>query len=144
MKRSKGLASAAAPAARSVEAEVGELLIQLLSSAREHFMGGLAEMDLTQPQGFALHYLDEPMAMGQLADELGYDASHITGIVDKLEARGLLERRPDPNDRRIKLLVTTEEGRELRRRIQDRIFERQPILDRLTAAQRRDLRDLLR
>src|SRR3982750_149077 len=68
MKRSKGLASAGAEA-RSVEAEVGELLIRLLSSAREHFMGGLAEMDLTQPQGFALHYLEEPMAMGRLADE---------------------------------------------------------------------------
>ena len=133
-----------APVPASVEGEIGELLVRLLSSARDHFMRALAEMDLTSAQGFALHYLDAPLPMRQLANELGYDASHITGIVDKLEARGLVERRPDPNDRRIKLLVTTAKGRALRRRIQNQVFDRQPILDRLDAAERRQLRDLLR
>src|SRR5437867_3587604 len=129
-------------AARSVEAEIGDLLIRLLATAKDHFMSGLAEMDLTSPQGFALHHLDEPLPMRQLAQEMGYDASHITGIINKLEARGLVERRPDPHDRRIKLLVTTDKGRDVRQRIQDQVFDRQPILERLTPAQRRDLRDL--
>jgi DNA-binding MarR family transcriptional regulator len=131
-------------ATRSVEAEVGELLVQLLTSARDHFMTALAEMNLTPAQGFALHNLEAPLPMRQLAAEMGYDASHITGIVDKLEAQGLVERRPAPHDRRIKLLVTTAKGRDLRLRIQDEVFDRQPILDRLSARQRRELRDLLR
>jgi DNA-binding MarR family transcriptional regulator len=130
--------------ARSVEAEVGDLLVQLLSSAKDHFMSALAEMDLTPPQGFALHHLEEPLPMRQLAAEMGYDASHITGIIDKLEGQGLVERRPAAHDRRIKLLVTTPKGRALRLRIQDEVFDRQPILDQLTPAQRRQLRDLLR
>jgi MarR family transcriptional regulator, organic hydroperoxide resistance regulator len=129
--------------APSVEAEIGELMVRLLSSAKDHFMRGLAEMDLTSAQGFALHHLEAPLSMRQLADEMGYDASHITGIVDKLEALGLVERRPDPRDRRIKLLVTTAKGRALRRRIQDQVFDRQPILDRLDAAERRRLLALL-
>jgi DNA-binding MarR family transcriptional regulator len=133
-----------APPTRSVEAEVGELLVRLLSSAKDHFMSGLAEMDLTPPQGFALHHLEEPLAMRRLAEEMGYDASYITGIVDQLEAQGLVERRADPRDRRIKLLVTTHKGRELRRLIQDRVFDRQPILQHLSPTERGQLRDLLR
>lgn len=139
-----GTDSTPAAPALSVEAEIGDLLVQLLTSAKDHFMSGLAEMDLTSAQGFALHHLEAPLPMRQLADEMGYDASHITGIVDKLEARGLVERRPDPHDRRIKLLVTTAKGRALRRRIQDQVFDRQPILERLDATERRHLRDLLR
>lgn len=132
-----------AAASRSVEAEVGELVVRLLASAKDHFMSGLAEIDLTPPQGFALHYLDAPLPMGELAALLGYDASHVTGIVDKLEDRGLVERRPSPGDRRVKLLVVTERGREVRRQIQDEVFDRQPFLIGLSEAERRHLRDLL-
>jgi DNA-binding MarR family transcriptional regulator len=128
----------------SVEAEIGELMVRLLSSAKDHFMRGLAEMDLTSAQGFALHHLEAPLSMRQLADAMGYDASHITGIVDRLEALGLVERHADARDRRIKLLVTTAKGTALRRRIQDQVFDRQPILDRLDAGERRELLDLLR
>jgi DNA-binding MarR family transcriptional regulator len=142
MRRSRGPAPAV-PATQSVEAEVGELLIRLLSSAKDHFMSGLAEMDLTPAQGFALHHLEAPLPMRRLAEEMGYDASHITGIVDRLEALSLVERQADPHDRRIKLLVTTAKGRALRRRIQDQVFDRQPILERLDATERRQLRDLL-
>jgi DNA-binding MarR family transcriptional regulator len=143
MGRSRDPARGAA-ATRSVEAEIGELMVRLLSSVKDHFMSGLAEMDLTPAQGFALHHLEEPLPMRRLADEMGYDASHITGIVDRLEALGLVERRPDAHDRRIKLLVTTAKGRALRRRIQDQVFDRQPLLDPLDATERRQLLDLLR
>jgi DNA-binding MarR family transcriptional regulator len=129
---------------RSVDAEIGDLLVRLLSSAKDHFMTGLAEMDLTPPQGFALHHLEEPVPMRQLAEQMGYDASYITSIVDRLESRGLVERRADPHDRRIKLVATTEAGRQLRLRIQDQVFDRQPILDHLSDEQRLQLRDLLR
>jgi DNA-binding MarR family transcriptional regulator len=144
MRRTKTATATATRPATSVEAEIGELLVRLLSSARDHFMSGLAEMDLTPPQGFALHHLEEPLPMRQLAIAMGYDASHITGIIDKLEALGLVERQPDPRDRRIKLLVTTARGREVQRLIQHRVFDRQPILDRLDPDERRQLLALLR
>ena len=52
--------------------------------------------------------------MGRLARGLACDASNVTGIVDRLEARGLIERRPGASDRRVKVLVITREGERLR------------------------------
>jgi DNA-binding MarR family transcriptional regulator len=68
---------------------------------------------LTGPQFFALQRLRTtgPQPMRDLAGELGCDASNLTGIADRLEARGLVHRQADPQDRRVKLLVLTEEGR---------------------------------
>ena len=89
-------------------------------------------------EGGAMRFSEIGGAVPNLSDRL------LSERMKELEARGLVERQPEPRDRRIKLLVTTAEGRELRRRIQDQIFERQPILDRLTPTQRRELCDLLR
>ena len=47
------------------------------------------------------------------------DASNVTGVVDKLEARGLVARQPDPQDRRVKMLAVTDAGNEVRRRLLD-------------------------
>ena len=52
---------------------------------------------------------------GKLAQKLKCEPSNVTGIVDRLEARGLVERRPDPADRRVKLAAATEEGRRVAR-----------------------------
>jgi DNA-binding MarR family transcriptional regulator len=51
------------------------------------------------------------MSMGTAAEALGCDASNLTGIVDRLEKRGLVERRTVATDRRVKELVLTEAGR---------------------------------
>jgi DNA-binding MarR family transcriptional regulator len=50
----------------------------------------------------------------KLAQQLDYDASNLTTLVDKLAARGALERQADPGDRRVKALVLTAEGQRLR------------------------------
>jgi DNA-binding MarR family transcriptional regulator len=60
---------------------------------------------------------------GRLAETLDCDRSNVTGIVGRLEARGLVERRMDPSDRRVKNLVLTETGRRQRRRLLDRLAE---------------------
>ena len=49
--------------------------------------------------------------MRKLAQKLKCEPSNVTGIVDRLEARGLVERRPDPADRRVKVAAATDEGR---------------------------------
>jgi DNA-binding MarR family transcriptional regulator len=48
--------------------------------------------------------------MGSLAEEWKCDASTATWIVDRLEAKGLVQRRPHPTDRRVKLVVLTPRG----------------------------------
>ncbi|WP_344517999.1 MarR family winged helix-turn-helix transcriptional regulator, partial [Streptomyces paradoxus] len=71
------------------------------------------------------------------------EPSNLTGIVDKLETRGLLERQPDPGDRRVKILAITDTGREMAEDLLDRLrFAREPLAA-LDENQRRDLCDLL-
>jgi len=53
-----------------------------------------------------------PATLGQLAEANGVDAPYATLIVDKLEAHGLVERRPHPEDRRRKLVTLTDAGHE--------------------------------
>jgi DNA-binding MarR family transcriptional regulator len=53
-----------------------------------------------------------PATLGQLAQANGVDAPYATLIVDKLEAHGLVERRPHPDDRRRKLVTLTPAGHE--------------------------------
>ena len=51
-----------------------------------------------------------PATLGQLAEANGVDAPYATVIVDKLEAHGLVERRPHPDDKRRKLVTLTTAG----------------------------------
>jgi MarR family transcriptional regulator, organic hydroperoxide resistance regulator len=92
---------------------------------RAHWATLAAEFDLTPGQGMALRRLEpgQPVPMNSLAGLLACDASNITGIVDKLEARGLIERQASPGDRRVKMLTVTARGAELRRRFIDRSSE---------------------
>ena len=54
-----------------------------------------------------------------LAQSIGADKSRIIGVLDELQQRGLIERRPDPADRRVHLLALTEAGRRLRESVRD-------------------------
>ena len=80
--------------------------------------------------------------MRDLAERLCCDASNVTGIVDRLEARGLVERRTAPDDRRVKHLVLTDDGRALRQVHRGRLTLDLPLLD-LTPDERRALTALL-
>jgi DNA-binding MarR family transcriptional regulator len=69
-------------------------------------------LDLSPPQGITLKMLSEsPLPMRAIADVLTCDASNMTGIADRLEERGLVERTTDATDRRVKLLQLTDAGR---------------------------------
>jgi DNA-binding MarR family transcriptional regulator len=92
---------------------------------RAHWASLAAEFELTPAQASVLRGLEpgKPVPMNSLADMLVCDASNITGIVDKLEARGLIERQASPGDRRVKMLTVTPRGAELRRRFITRSSE---------------------
>src|SRR5438067_7945192 len=99
------------------------LLLQVsFERVHAHFAATVAELDLAPLQAKALHELsvDPPISMRELAERLKSDPSNVTGLIDRLEARGLVERRPDPKDRRIKGLALTSAGAKMR----DRLFAR--------------------
>jgi MarR family transcriptional regulator, organic hydroperoxide resistance regulator len=131
----------------AADREAWELLVELsMSSLRERFIATAAGLDLSPPQAHALKALrpGHPIAMRQLASTLRCDASNITGIVDRLEARGLVERRVGADDRRVKALVVTPAGEALRARLLERLAEVPAGFSRLSPAEQRQLRDLLR
>jgi DNA-binding MarR family transcriptional regulator len=84
----------------------------------------LRELGLTPGHLKALSVLDpqEPRPMRALADALVCDASMATWLVDRLEEKGLVERRPMPNDRRVKTVALTPLGVETRARLRDAIM----------------------
>ncbi|UYM07108.1 MarR family winged helix-turn-helix transcriptional regulator [Solicola gregarius] len=74
-----------------------------------------ARHDLTVAQACVLGRITAPRGMGELADELECDASNITQIISRLETRELVERRPNPADRRSRQITRTITGEALNR-----------------------------
>ncbi|MER7000576.1 MarR family transcriptional regulator [Streptomyces sp. NPDC000410] len=88
-----------------------ELLSVSLGVYYADFNAAAARDKLTASQGKTLSVLRHgPTPMRALAETLACDASNITGIVDRLEKRGLVRREPSPGDRRVKNVVLTPEG----------------------------------
>ncbi|MGF0176403.1 MarR family winged helix-turn-helix transcriptional regulator [Streptomyces sp. Marseille-Q5077] len=99
---------------------------------------------LTMTQAKMLILLrQQPLPMRALAGRLACDASNITGLVDRLEARGLVSRHADAADRRIKNVVATEEGREAVRLIRADMRATSAAFARLDEEGRRSLYELL-
>lgn len=95
--------------------EIIEHLLALVDRLRASFEATVARFELSVPQAKALRYLAQagPVPMRELACGLHCDASNVTGIIDRLEQRGLVERQAAPSDRRVKSLVVTEVGAKL-------------------------------
>lgn len=105
--------------------ELWPALIELVLATRNWWIRTCAELDLTPAQGNALRSLDpgRPVAMSTLADAMLCDASNVTGIVDKMESRGLIARQGADHDRRVKQLVVTDAGRAVRDKLVARLLE---------------------
>jgi MarR family transcriptional regulator for hemolysin len=82
---------------------------------RSAFDVRLAALDLNLTQASLLAYIAEfgPTSQTRLADHLGIGRAAIGSVVDQLEARELVARRPDPDDRRVWLVAITPSGSEL-------------------------------
>src|SRR3954469_25823498 len=128
----------------SLAREAWQALFEGFARYRPHMLAVQAEYGLKPPMVFALQELDEPKPMGRIAQILQCDSSNVTWITDRLEERGLVERRADPRDRRVKLIALTEDGRRVRDEISSRLSEPPAEVLALSKADQRVLRDVLR
>src|SRR5437879_12229850 len=118
----------------SVADQAWALLLQVsFERVHAHFAHAVAELDLAPVQAKALHELnvDPPISMRELAERLKSDPSNVTGLIDRLEARGLVERRPDPRDRPTKGLALTSAGASMRERLFARLYSAPPAVTAL-------------
>ena len=104
--------------------------------------GRIGKLGLTVPQAVLLKELERPMAMTEVAGRMHCDASNLTGIVDRLENRSLVERRIRAGDRRVKELVLTAEGRRVRAEVVE-VIDRTPGISALSPAEQATLQRLL-
>src|SRR6476659_2795402 len=125
--------------------EAWTLLFRLFVSQRGRVPQVAAELLQKHMQAHVLRLLepDQPLPMRTLARKLCCDASNVTGIVDRLEERGLVRRDAAPGDRRVKMLAVTNSGLEVRRRIVRRLSEAPEPIARLSATDQRALREIL-
>jgi DNA-binding MarR family transcriptional regulator len=126
--------------------ECWQLLFDLILSERVRMPTIAAEFDLSPTQVHVLRVLEPGtvVPMGRLAGALGCDASNITGVIDRLEARGLVERRAGERDRRVKVLVVTDRGLELRTRLLARLSAPPEPIARLSPDDQAALSAILR
>ena len=126
--------------------ETWELMFELLVASRPHMPAVAAACGLTPAQCEVLRRLEPgtSLPMCRLAERLGCDASNVTGIVDRLEARGLVTRRSAGHDRRVKELTLTRAGATLRARMLERLTTPPAPIARLSAPDQQALCAILR
>lgn len=117
-------------------------LFQVIDRMRSDFAEIAAEFGLTPLQARSILQLEQPQPMRALADHLTCEPSNVTGLADRLEASGLVER-VAAADRRVKLLQLTDEGARLRERLSERVAAGSTVTAKLSAAERRTLSGLL-
>ena len=124
-------------------ADLGDLLMRAARTLRRRWRGVLAPWDLSPHQARALGVVGrrDGVRLSDLADALHIAPRSATEVADGLQELGLVERTPDPGDRRAVILRPTEEGRRIRAEIDAarsadsaELFARLPAADRVTLA----------
>ena len=128
-----------------LEGEVVGLWFEMQAKLEAHFTELAAKYELTAIQAKVLLLLqpEGAMTMRSIAGLLQYDASNLTGVVDRLEEMGAVRRQPHPSDRRAKGVVLTAEGQRMRKAFWDRLTSNTGPLGRLNDRELVGLRRLL-
>ncbi|MFI1717608.1 MarR family winged helix-turn-helix transcriptional regulator [Streptomyces sp. NPDC053513] len=125
-------------------ARLMELLSVSLGVYYGDFTVAAASENLTASQGKALTVLRRgPAAMRALAETMACDASNMTGIIDRLEQRGLVRREADAADRRVKNVILTAEGERVTDAIRAKMHTTREGLESLDDEDRDALHTLL-
>lgn len=141
-----------APAGRAPEAPDTPLLdlglaglaVELMERTKQHVREVGEDEGLSTAQLDVLRRLRPgPSPMRRLAEQMNCEPSNLTGLVDRLESRGLVERLPHPEDRRVKCVALTGEGERVGQEVWQEVAKRCD-LNRLPRRSREDLAGLLR
>ena len=137
---------AATPPEVSTVQELSNLYFELMFRRTDRVQSLLAEFGLAVTQIRALILMDpqKSVTMSELAQKAIIEPSNLTGIIDKLEARGLVKRSLAATDRRVKIVSLTRSGLTLRGKLFDRIREPAPWMLALTERDQRQLLTILR
>jgi DNA-binding MarR family transcriptional regulator len=127
--------------AQAHDVDAWQLLVRFFFVHRAHLPSLAAELELSPAQCHLLHLIEpgRPVPMGRLASTLACDASNVTGLVDRLESRGLVRRQASEADRRSKVLQLTAAGSRMRALLVDKMSAPPPILDRLSSREQQAL-----
>ncbi len=131
---------------RCLPDRVWTLLLQVSFDRASRYFGATAsELDLAPAQAIALKELqtDRPLSMRELAERMRCHPSNITGLVDRLEARGLVQRIPDPRDRRVKGLALTPIGEQVRTRLGQQLYTAPACVAHLPESDQLKLHEIL-
>jgi DNA-binding MarR family transcriptional regulator len=128
-----------------LEDEVVGLWFEMQARLEAHFTELAAQYKLSAVQAKVLLTLqpDGAVTMRAIAALLQYDASNLTGVIDRLEEMGAVQRQPHPSDRRAKGVVLTAEGQRMRRSFWERLTSNTGPLGRLNNRELSSLRTLL-
>lgn len=124
-------------------AELVDALFNFMPHVAAHVNEGLAELDMTTTEYWALRSIEHPMPMKELAHCMNYDPSYVTSVADRLETLGLVERQAHPTDRRIKNLALTAKGKKYKTSIPKMLWSDANTFSILTVAERENLLDML-
>src|SRR5580658_1103593 len=127
-----------------LNAEILECVSELIGRVLRHGEQLAQGLGIPAPFIKALHTMDCPMAMKELGKRMHCDPSFVTAVADMLEKRGLARRAAHPGDRRVKHLILTGEGCELKQRLEAELSARMPWSSGLTDAERAQLLALIR
>ena len=134
----------AKPEPLAVDLRLASLAVELMDRTKRYVREAAEEEGLSVAQVDVLRRLRQgPSPMRRLADQMNCEASNLTGLVDRLEARGLVERQAFPDDRRVKCVALTESGERLSMQLWSAVAERCD-LNQLPAASKEQLSSLLR
>ena len=126
---------------------LGDLLMRVARTQRRRWREALAPWDLSPHQARALWVVceNDGVRLSDLAEALRIAPRSATEVADGLQERGLLERTPDPGDRRAVILRPTDEGRRIRGEIDAaRAADSTELFARLSPADRDALARILR
>jgi DNA-binding MarR family transcriptional regulator len=115
---------------KGVAAEVWRLMLECSMAQFGQASGVLQQIGLTPGHMKLLMQLEagEGRSMGSLAQAFHCDASTMTWLVDRLEERGMVERRMLPSDRRVKAVALTPRGVRVKARLAGRLYAPPPAL----------------
>lgn len=111
------------------------------------FVQEVGDLNLTPVQYSSLQTICNEPGIDQktLANTIGYDTSTIAGVIDRLEARGLVLRNVSPNDRRVRLITPTEQGRKTLAAVVPRMLKSQDrLLDPLSKTEKKEFLRLMK